>query len=294
MSVRLPRRGGMLLARVRVPLAILVMCGVVPCAQAHQYWLTLTDYTPPAGGVVEVHAFSGVGFRGEAKPWNPNRCVDFSWITYRRFTLAAMAPEDDITWAHQSYFDRGGAWVQYQSNFANIELPAAEFDTYLSDEGLAEPRAVRQRMATPVAGRERYRRCAKAWVAGTDARRAAKPVGQPLEIVPLSLPGALPQLRVRLLWQGKPLAGAIVKTWRQPLAADGRTRALADRDSVARVEAVRTDARGEASLGVNEPGEWMLNVVHMVPCADTTAADWESTWASLTFARHERAAAAPR
>ena len=264
MSVRLPRRGGMLLARVRVPLAILVMCGVVPCAQAHQYWLTLTDYTPPAGGGVEVHA------------------------------LAAMAPEDDITWAHQSYFDRGGAWVQYQSNFANIELPAAEFDTYLSDEGLAEPRAVRQRMATPVAGRERYRRCAKAWVAGTDARRAAKPVGQPREIVPLSLPGALPQLRVRLLWQGKPLAGAIVKTWRQPLAADGRTRALADRDSVARVEAVRTDARGEASLGVNEPGEWMLNVVHMVPCADTTAADWESTWASLTFARHERAAAAPR
>ena len=271
-----------------------VLICVVPCAQAHQYWLTLTDYTPSAGGVVEVRACSGMGFRGEAKPWNPNRCVDFSWITYRRFTLAPMAPEGKLVWAHQSYFDGGGAWVQYQSNFANIELPPLEFDAYLSDEGLGEPLAVRRRMTAPVAGRERYRRCAKAWVAGTDARRASKPVGQPLEIVPLSRPGAAPELRVRLLWQGHPLPGAIVQSWRQPLGANGATRELAERDSAARVEAVRTDPRGEARLGVSEPGEWMLSVVHMVACADTAAADWESTWASLTFARRERPAAAPR
>jgi hypothetical protein len=31
-------------------------------------------------------------------------------------------------------------------------------------------------------------------------------------------------------------------------------------------------------------GEWLIGVVHMVPCREREAADWESYWASLTFA----------
>jgi len=46
----------------------------------------------------------------------------------------------------------------------------------------------------------------------------------------------------------------------------------------------------------------MISVVHMIPSSDPSAADWESTWASLTFARgltaqgatSPRAATAPR
>jgi hypothetical protein len=36
---------------------------------------------------------------------------------------------------------------------------------------------------------------------------------------------------------------------------------------------------------VGAAGEWLLGTVHMVPSRDPSAADWESTWASLTFGR---------
>ncbi len=263
-------------------------------AHAHQYWLMASEYDPLRGTPVGISACAGVGFRGEAKLWAPGRCVEFSWITFRGFALEPMAPEGEPTWARQSYVDTAGTWVEYQSNFAGIELPAAEFDAYLAAEGLYGPLAVRRRMAGAPAGRERYRRCAKLWLGGHDPRRVRQPLGQPLELVPLAAPGAAATLRVRLLWQGQPLQGAVVKTWRQPLAEDGRTRVVGERDSVGMVEQVRTDKKGEVSLGVSEPGEWLASVVHMVPCADTSAADWESTWASLTFARRERRAVAPR
>ena len=99
--------------------------------------------------------------------------------------------------------------------------------------------------------------------------------------------------RVRVLWQGKPLAGAIVKSWRQPLTAEGRSRGPAERDSVARVETQRTDPLGRAAFDVRQTGEWLLSVVHMVPSADTSAADWQSTWASMTFARRDSSATTP-
>ncbi len=265
-------------------LGLLLLLFAAP-GTAHQYWLSPSQYSPAQKELVDVGACSGTGFRGEAKPWAPERCVSFSFFTYRPFSLAEMAPSGSTMWARQTFADGGGTWLQYQSNHAFVELPADEFDAYLSEEGLSGPLTERQRSPHPGVVRERYRRCAKAWFRGADARRASRPLGQPLELVPLSRPGESATLRVRVLWQGRPLSGAIVKTWRQPLAADGHTRALADRDSVAQVEQARSDARGEVRLGVVEPGEWLVSTVHMVPSPDPTLADWESTWASLTFAR---------
>ncbi len=132
-------------------------------------------------------------------------------------------------------------------------------------------------------GRERYRRCAKTWLAGKASERATTPLGLPLEIVPLSAPGADPTVRARVLWNGKPLAGALVKAWRATLGTDA-----ASRDSIGVAWSGRTDTRGEITLSMTQPGDWLLSTVHMVPCPDHSEADWESTWASLTF---ERAAA---
>jgi len=39
------------------------------------------------------------------------------------------------------------------------------------------------------------------------------------------------------------------------------------------------------SVPVAVDGEWLLSVVQMVPSAAPAEADWESTWASLTFER---------
>ena len=277
------RRRGALLA------ALLLVMLAMP-ARAHEYWLTLTDLTPKLGQTVEIGAASGVGFRGEAKLWDPQRAVEFAWHSQRRFSLAPMAPEGEARWGWFTFPDTTGVWVQYQSNFVGITLAPQAFDAYLQEEGLDGPLAARRKAGSTSEGRERYRRCAKAWVDGTSALRARTPLGQPLELVPLARPGAEPSLHVRLLWQGKPLAGALVHTYRQPLGDDGRVRPLAERDSVGVTEAKRTDARGEVVLSVADAGEWLVSVVHMVASADP-AADWESTWASLTFVRRAAAAA---
>lgn len=257
----------------------------VAAAQAHPFWLTASDLRPRKGDPVQLGACSGVGFKGEARDFSRARCVDYSWVVNRPYTLAPLALDGEPDWGRITFEYASGQWVQYVSDFASIELPAREFDAYLAQQGLYGPLQMRRRLPEPTLGRERYRRCAKLWLAGHDVFTARRAIGQPLEIVPLQPPGDEPALRVRVLWQGKPLVGAILQTWRQPLADDGRPRPVGERDSVAVEQKLRTDARGEAVIDVRAAGEWLVSVVHMVPCREPEVADWESTWASLVFAR---------
>ena len=254
-------------------------------AVAHEYWLTVSDQTPLLGQRVEIGAAAGTGFRGEAKLWDPERAVEFAWHNFRGFSLAPMAPAGETHWGSLTFPDTTGVWVHYQSNFALITLAPAAFEAYLAEAGLDGPLAARRKAGDRRDGRERYRRCAKAWLDGTSLQRAKTVLGQSLALIPLARPGADSVLRVRVQWQGKPLVGALVHTYRQPLGSDGRVRPLTDRDSVGVSQARRSDARGEVALSVAESGEWLASVVHMVASADTVAADWESTWASLTFVR---------
>jgi uncharacterized GH25 family protein len=175
--------------------------------------------------------------------------------------------------------------LAFESDFSPISLPGPEFDRYLDTEGLDGPREARRKPGAPDPVRERYRRCAKAWLAGSAATRATEPIGMPLEIVPLAAPGAAASLRVRVLWQGRPLAGALVRGWRAPIAADGALTDPEGRDSIVVSWQARTDARGEAVAQVGAAGEWLLSAVHMIPCTEPAVADWESSWASLTFER---------
>ena len=47
----------------------------------------------------------------------------------------------------------------------------------------------------------------------------------------------------------------------------------------------RTNADGRVLVPLDRPGEWLVKAVHIIETpADDTVADWESFWASLTFA----------
>ena len=268
----------------RAALAIVALLAAVP-AQGHQFWLASSSYDATLGRIIEVGAIAGTGFRGERKPWSPSHCVRFVARTARTLDLARAASIGDMAWARLAPNDRGGALLAFESGFTPIQLPAAAFDAYLADEALLGPLAARRSDGAQLPGRERYRRCAKAWLAGTDATRATEPVGLPLEIVPLAVPGAGPALRVRVLWGGRPLADALVKTWCAPLATGLSPTDAEGRDSLAMAAQARTDARGEAVVPCTRAGEWLVSVVQMTRCAETSVAEWESTWASLTFAR---------
>jgi Domain of unknown function (DUF4198) len=257
-------------------------------AAAHEYWLQPSRYAAAAGDTILVGAHVGTGFRGDAVPYAATRSVHFVLQGPHRIDLSRAPINGDLTWARLVSADGGGALIGYESNFAFLQLDGATFDAYLATEGLDAARGERAKRGEHGAARERYARCPKTWVSGSDPTRSKQPLGLTLEIVPLATPGVDGTLSVRLLYRGKPLAGALVRAWREPL---GPTLVPADpaaRDSVGPCRSARTANDGTATLSVAAPGEWLISATHMVRCPDREVADWESYWASLTFARLAR------
>ena len=258
-------------------------------ALAHEFWLSPTRYAAARGDRIEAAAFAGTGFRGELKPYAAPRTIKWVLRTTKEFDLRPLATNGDLTWASFVAPDAGGAVLAYESGWNPVELPGPEFDRYLALEGLDGPLRERAKHgASATTGRERFARCAKAWIAGSDVKRVLSPFGLTLELVPLDPPGTSDRLRVKLLYRGRPLAGAKLRAFRQPLAATGLPTDAATRDSLGVAFETRTDRAGLATVPVAAPGEWLVSAVHMVPCDDRAAADWQSYWASLSFARGGR------
>ena len=114
--------------------------------------------------------------------------------------------------------------VAFESEANTITLSADSFHAYLHDEGLDFIKARRVAAGTASQpGRERYRRFVKTLVSvppaagpNVDATTFAQKTNQQLELLPLNNPLLLAPggtLRVRVDFEGQPLAGALVKAW---------------------------------------------------------------------------------
>ncbi len=274
--------------RLSLLIALALAVALAADAGAHQCWLTPSTYRAAAGDTVVIASFVGTGFRGEQKPYAATRALRLTLQAKKTIDLRPGAMNGDLTYARFIVPDDQGAVVAYHSTYVPIELDAAEFNRYLALEGLDAPLRARVALGSNAGpGRERYARCAKTWIAGADLKRLLTPIGMPLELVPLGDPATSSTLRIRLLYQGRPLAGALVKAWNQPLLRAAVPRDAAARDSAGISAQARTDTQGVAALPINRPGEWMISTVYMIPSRDRAVADWESLWASLTFARLE-------
>ena len=94
-----------------------------------------------------------------------------------------------------------------------------------------------------------------------------------MEIVPEKNPYTLAsnqELPVRIFYDGKPLAGALVKLTN--LEFDIRPVAIH-----------RSDKDGRASFQVPRTGTWLVNVIWTRPLKGNPKADFDTTFASLTF-----------
>ena len=258
-------------------------------ARAHEYWLAPLSYQAGAGDTVVVRAYVGTGFKGEGKPLAARRVVRLEARTTRRVDIRSLSLNGADDYARLVLPDAGGASVAFQSDFARIEMPAADFEAYLKLEGLEEPLRERVRTKTSNApGRERYARCCRTWLHGTDVARGIEPVGLTLEVVPTADPTVLKRASFRVLLRGQPLGGALVRAWNRPLDAGGRPFAVATRDSLGPLYEGRTRADGTVTIPVERQGEWMVSCVHMEPSDVRSEADWQSLWANFTFARPAR------
>jgi uncharacterized GH25 family protein len=168
--------------------------------------------------------------------------------------------------------------VAFQSNYARSELPFIRYNDYINVEGLTP--AIEQRArakATETPGREIYSRRAKALIRVGDTAApqpwVTRPVGLSLEIVPEKNPYALApkeDLPVRIFFEGKPLAGALVKL--TSLEFDVRPIAMH-----------RSDAQGRAFFTLPRTGAWLVNVIWTKPIQGNPDADFDTTFSSLTF-----------
>jgi len=160
-----------------------------------------------------------------------------------------------------------------------IALPAKDFNDYLASDGIPdvlEERRVGGELA--VNARERYSKHVKALVQVGQTRSEAygTVLGYPAEIVPLENPYTMKAgatLRVRVVVDGKAVAGQFV-------LSGGRT---ASGGRIAQ-QSTRSDAAGIAAVKLTTPGTWYIKFIRMTKLSGDAEADYESKWATLTFA----------
>lgn len=249
-------------------------------ATAHDFWIEPTALAAAPGAQVGVRLRVGENFVGDPVPRNPERI--------ERFAILGPNGEKPIPGVSggepAGYATVGPAGIYqivYDSNRASVALEAKKFEDYLRLEGLERILDLRKKRGeSDKPSREVYSRCVKALLAvgGTAGTGFDKPVGLALELVaeknPFEVaPGG--ETPFRLLYQGKPLAGALVIALPHSQPEAGAIKARTDGEGRVRFKLPAGPAGGEI---------WLIKAVHMIEAPkDAKDADWESFWASLVF-----------
>jgi uncharacterized GH25 family protein len=255
--------------------ALVLLIGIccVRAAAAHEFWVQPTEFWLTAPAALSVTLQVG-----------DNRSRQQSQIPQRRITrFEAIGPKGDSIDMRSgtARLDESGAYLVAleTDNAAHSRQSAARFNEYLELEGLTAALEYRTRThQMHVDGFERYSRAAKSIVlVGRHNRLAQRHVTQPLglklEIVPQVSPYAEPRpvrFPVRVLYQGRPLAGALVKLMNLAEDLTGANESV-------------TDDAGVASFSMPTRGSWLVSVVWTRRLADAADADYETTFSSLTF-----------
>jgi len=254
-------------------LLIAALLAVAGPAVAHDFWIEPQAFQPKPGSAVPLRLFVGQDFKGDSVPYFPQK--------FERYIVAGPAgtqpipgvlgdePAGTVTPAAPGLYVIG---LHTKPDSVSFDTPE-EFEKYLLKEGLERNLALhRQRQKLGGKIEETYFRCAKSLMAagavGDDADRV---LGFPLELVAEANPYRTRTLRLRLLYQGKPLAGALVVAFNQA-------------EPLAKLKA-RADDNGRAEFTLPRSGVWLVTSVHMIPASFLSGYDWKSLWASLTFER---------
>ena len=274
--------------KIRPDIAFLITLFFVIPVQAHEFWLTPVTAPLAAGESARLTLRVGEYFEGDIVGFSASHT-----LALRRYSAAgstdlrALLPGATVVPALLVPMPTAGThMVIFNNQPSIISLPAGTFNAYLHEEGLDFIKAQREAAGNAEkAGRERYRRFVKTLIRikpATDAipSAATRPdtthaalTGQRLEILPMTDPLALAPgdvLSVRVEFDGKPLAGALLKAWHR---RGGQTLIIR----------AKTAADGSASFDLPYAGPWMISVVHMVPVIGVKDVDWDSMWSNLSF-----------
>jgi hypothetical protein len=278
------------LSRIHPLVLFAVLLWALPLA-AHDFWIVPSTFRPGVSSPLALRLRVGENLRGDPVPRDPAQVDRFVLLGplagsagSAETPIAGVLGADPAGFVHVG--EAGLYTVVYRSHRTRIDLPPEKFDEALRREGLERILEVRKSRGESLKpSTEVFSRCAKALVLvgqpvstpGALAAPGAKipfdrPVGMTLELIPEKNPYEMKagdELPVRLLYQGKPLAGALVIALGLH-ETDGKLAARSGKD-------------GRVRLRLPEGGFWLVKAVHMIPAPPDTGVDWESLWASLTF-----------
>lgn len=242
-------------------------------AAAHDFWIEPSTFRPGVGEDFNVALRVGEHFKGEPVPRDDKKIHRFFVVT-----TFGESPVPGLPATDPAGFTRvdtpGVAAFGYRSERSSITLEPEKFEKYLADEGLDAVLAARAKKGEKSKpGREVYSRSAKSVViVGQRVREFDRRLGLTFEVLVVSDPAKWKPdapMEFRLLYDDKPLSGALVKA--------------INRDDPEKTLTVRSGRNGSASFKLPRKGVWLVEAVHMVPAPKDVDADWESVWASLTF-----------
>ncbi len=266
------RRFGLLLALLAVPAATLL---------AHDLFLRPEDFYVAPGAPIRAWLLNG-SFTKSENAVTRDRVLSIALAGPRGVThpdTGAWTATGDTSRLSVTAGEAGTYILGAAIRPRELRLEAAEFNGYLASDGLPDVLAERRaRGELEKPARERYSKHVKALVQVGDARSAtvSTVLGHAAELVPLDNPYALRAgdvIRVRALVDGA--AAAELTVLAGGLRADGR--AIPEL-------AVRTGADGVAGIRLREPGLWYVKFIRMRRVTGEPAVDYESKWATLTFA----------
>lgn len=260
--------------------ATVVAISLASAATAHDFWLQPRSWQTPPGNPLPFIVEVGHGpFRQQWGAGRDHLLVLRDLARGGAVNIAPLfKPGGEVPHLTRVFHREGLHIISLVSTDAASDLPSIRFNDYIKTEGLTpaiDARARRGLMNSD--GRELYSRRAKALIqvgrqSPADDVLATRPLGLTLEIVPLRSPyslGADHIFPVKILYEGRPLQGALVKL--TSLEFDDKP-----------LRMVRSDANGNASFPIPQVGSWLVNVIWTKPIANPNA-DFETIFSSLTF-----------
>jgi len=258
-----------------------VWLGFSAPASAHDFWIAPGSYSAKTGEKTDLSIM--VGHPEDQTSWaiSPHRVVSLrsvgpEGVTDHQSSITGSDTKQPMSVA----FNNAGVHVlTIETTSAFSELEAEKFKDYIEEEGLTPiqmDRVSKRKMSEP--GTEIYSRRGKAIVnvgelGESDPSYVTSPQGLTLEVVPTTNPIRLKDgesLLAHIYYRGQAMPGVNVKL------------VSLDTDK-GRVASQKSDSDGKVSFPKPESGDWMLHAVWSDPMEDTSRADYDTIFSSLSF-----------
>lgn len=258
---------------------IIAACSSVTI-RAHDYWFETNNFFASERMMLNLTMWVGTKLVvEEERPYQAKRTVSFELFSEGNIAdLSRKTADGAIPVARFSAGKSGTYLIGMERNPVTNILDAKKFEEYLREESLDEILKERvKRGENNKFGYERYSRYIKTLIQIGDKRddTYARGLDFKLEIIPLENPYKKrtgDYTKFKVLFNRAPLQNAAVFAYNR-----------AGKEIF--IQQMQTDKKGEIRLKLDRAGFWLVRLVKMERCrTDCEEIDWDSYWASLSFA----------